>query len=571
MLKKTSILSLLLRYKYSFLLGIAALTVVDLAQLTIPMIVGWIIDTLTSPDPSPDKITKYALYIFGLGIIMAFFRLGWRYFIMGSARKIENSLRNEFFHHLQSLHYDFFSSKKIGDLMAHTVNDIETLKFSCGLGVLVAYDGIFLFVFIFITMLFVSPMLTLIAFIPFPLLAFFMYKFGNQIEKRFQKTQESFSVLTESARQSISGIKVVKAFNREESESQDFEKSSFDYLNRNIHLIRVWGVYQPLITLMAACSTAIFILIGGLKTIEMDITLGKFTSMLVYLAMLTWPMMAMGWSVDIMKRGNASINRLNKIFKVLPRIEKIENQVDSPVSGSISVNDLSFSFNGTPVLENISLEIPRGSSLGITGTTGSGKTTLMSLLMKIYETEDNHIFVDGTDINRIPRSRIQEAVVYVPQDTTIFSGTVTDNITFMNPDLTEHQIVEAAKISAIYEDIVQFPNGFNTIVGERGLSLSGGQRQRIAIARAMLLKPRVLILDDVLSSLDLQTESIVFKNIINEMRGNTLISVSSRVPSISGFDNIAVFEDGKIVEFGNHNELKDIEGIYSHMYRMQTI
>ena len=571
MLKKTSILSLLLRYKYSFLLGIAALTVVDLAQLTIPMIVGWIIDTLTSPDPSPDKITKYALYIFGLGIFMAFFRLGWRYFIMGSARKIENSLRNEFFHHLQSLHYDFFSSKKIGDLMAHTVNDIETLKFSCGLGVLVAYDGIFLFIFIFITMLIVSPMLTLIAFIPFPLLAFFMYKFGNQIEKRFQKTQESFSVLTESARQSISGIKVVKAFNREESESQDFEKSSFDYLNRNIHLIRVWGVYQPLITLMAACSTAIFILIGGLKTIEMDITLGKFTSMLVYLAMLTWPMMAMGWSVDIIKRGNASINRLNKIFKVLPRIEKIENQVDSPVSGSISVNDLSFSFNGTPVLENISLEIPRGSSLGITGTTGSGKTTLMSLLMKIYETEDNHIFVDGTDINRIPRSRIQEAVVYVPQDTTIFSGTVTDNITFMNPDLTEHQIVEAAKISDIYEDIMQFPNGFNTIVGERGLSLSGGQRQRIAIARAMLLKPRVLILDDVLSSLDLQTESIVFKNIINEMRDNTLISVSSRVPSISGFDNIAVFENGKIVEFGNHNELKDIEGIYSHMYRMQTI
>ena len=571
MLKKTSILSLLLRYKYSFLLGIAALTVVDLAQLTIPMIVGWIIDTLTSPDPSPDKITKYALYIFGLGIFMAFFRLGWRYFIMGSARKIENSLRNEFFHHLQSLHYDFFSSKKIGDLMAHTVNDIETLKFSCGLGVLVAYDGIFLFIFIFITMLIVSPMLTLIAFIPFPLLAFFMYKFGNQIEKRFQKTQESFSVLTESARQSISGIKVVKAFNREESETQDFEKSSFDYLNRNIHLIRVWGVYQPLITLMAACSTAIFILIGGLKTIEMDITLGKFTSMLVYLAMLTWPMMAMGWSVDIIKRGNASINRLNKIFKVLPRIEKIENQVDSPVSGSISVNDLSFSFNGTPVLENISLEIPRGSSLGITGTTGSGKTTLMSLLMKIYETEDNHIFVDGTDINRIPRSRIQEAVVYVPQDTTIFSGTVTDNITFMNPDLTEHQIVEAAKISAIYEDIMQFPDGFNTIVGERGLSLSGGQRQRIAIARAMLLKPRVLILDDVLSSLDLQTESVVFKNIINEMRGNTLISVSSRVPSISGFDNIAVFENGKIVEFGNHNELKDIEGIYSHMYRMQTI
>jgi ATP-binding cassette subfamily B protein len=272
-----------------------------------------------------------------------------------------------------------------------------------------------------------------------------------------------------------------------------------------------------------------------------------------------------------MKRGNASINRLKNIFKIQPRVESIENQVDSPVSGSINIKDLSFSYNGNPALDNISLEIPKGLSLGITGTTGSGKTTLMSLLMKIYDPEDNYIFIDGTDINRIPRSRIQEAIVYVPQDTTIFSGTVTDNITFMNPDLTEHQIVEAARISAIYDDIVQFPNGFNTIVGERGLSLSGGQRQRIAIARAMLLKPKVLILDDVLSSLDLQTESVVFKNIMNEMRDNTLISVSSRVPSISGFDNIAVFENGKIVEFGNHRELKDLDGIYSHMYKMQTI
>ena len=571
MFKKTSILSLLLRYKYSFLLGIAALTIVDLAQLTIPLIVGWIIDALTSPEPKSSDITKYALYILGLGLFMAVFRLGWRYFIMGSARKIENSLRNEFFNHLQSLHYDFFSSRKVGDLMAHTVNDIETLKFSCGLGVLVAYDGIFLFIFIFITMLFVSPMLTVIAFIPFPLLAFFMYKFGNQIEKRFQGTQDSFSVLTESARQSISGIKVVKAFNRQDSESRDFEQSSADYLNRNIHLIKVWGVYQPLITFMAACSTAIFILIGGIKTIEMDITLGTFTSMLVYLAMLTWPMMAMGWSVDIMKRGNASINRLNNIFKVIPPAEKTGDLVDRPLNGSIKVDDLSFSYNGKNALQHISLEIPRGSSLGITGTTGSGKTTLMNLLMKIYEPENNRIFIDATDINRIPRSRIQESIVYVPQDTTIFSGTVTDNITFMNPDLTEHQIVEAARVSAIYEDIIEFPNGFNTVVGERGLSLSGGQRQRIAIARAILLKPKVLILDDVLSSLDLQTESVVFKNIIKEMKGNTLISVSSRVPSISGFDNIAVFEDGKIVELGNHAELIGIKGIYSHMYRMQTI
>ena len=547
------------------------MSLVDLAQLAMPKIVQWVIDTLTLPNPSFKDISKYGIYILCLGVFMAVFRLGWRYFIMGAARKIENSLRNEFFKHMQSLHYDFFSSKKVGDLMAHTVNDIETLKFSCGLGVLIAYDGVFLFFFIFIAMLFLAPELTLYAFIPFPFLAFFMYKFGNQIETRFQKSQDSFSELTESARQSISGIKVVKAFNREPSELKDFEKASHDYLNRNINLIKIWGIYQPLITFMAGMATVIFIMFGGIGAISMDITLGKFTAMLVYLAMLTWPMMAMGWSVDIMKRGNASINRLNKIFSVQPKKEKYDGEFDRPISGDIKINNLSFSYNGRPVLRDISLEIPKGSSLGITGTTGAGKSTLINLLMKVYDVDENQILIDQTDINKIPRERIQESIIYVPQDTTIFSGSVSDNITFMNPELTEHQIVEASKVAAIYNEITEFPSGFKTVVGERGLSLSGGQRQRIALARAVLLKPKVLVLDDVLSSLDLQTESIVFKNIVKAMRGNTLIAISSRVPSISGFDNIAVFENGRIVEFGNHHELINIKGIYSSMYKMQTI
>ena len=571
MRKKTSILSLLLKYKYSFIAGVIALSLVDLAQLAIPKVVGWVIDALTIQNPDSKLITRYGLYILGLGIFMAIFRLGWRYFIMGSARKIENSLRNEFFDHMQSLHFDFFSSKKVGDLMAHTVNDIETLKFSCGLGVLIAYDGIFLFVLIFIAMLTVSPELTLYAFIPFPLLGLFMYKFGNMIEERFQSTQNSFSELTESARQSISGIKVVKAFNREKAEFDDFENASLNYLDRNLHLVKIWGVYQPLITFMAATATVIFILFGGTSAINAEITVGKFTTMLVYLAMLTWPMMAMGWSVDIMKRGNASINRLNKIFSIEPQKEVIANSFNRPVEGSIYFNNLSFSYNGHLALNNISLEIPKATSLGITGTTGSGKTTLIKLLMKMYSVEDNKIFIDQIDINNIPKERIQESIIYVPQETTVFSGTIADNITFMNPNLTEHQIVEASKLASIYDEISEFPDGFNTIVGERGLSLSGGQRQRIAIARAILLKPKVLILDDVLSSLDLQTENTVLKNIKELMKTKTLIAVSSRVPSISSFDQIAVFEDGRRVEYGNHKELMSINGIYSALYKMQTI
>lgn len=490
---------------------------------------------------------------------------------MGAARKIENSLRNEFFKHMQSLHFDFFSSKKVGDLMAHTVNDIETLKFSCGLGVLVAYDGIFLFFFIFITMFLVAPELTLYAFIPFPFLAFFMYKFGNMIEKRFQKTQDSFSNITETARQSVSGIKVVKAFNREEFELSDFEKASQHYLNRNIDLVRVWGIYQPLITFMAATASAIFILIGGISAINMELSLGKFTAMLVYLAMLTWPMMAMGWSVDIMKRGNASINRLNKIFEIQPKKEKTNCNFDSPINGKIECKNLDFSFNGKKVLKNINLEIPAGTSLGIIGTTGSGKSTLLDLIMKIYEVNDGMLFIDETDLNNISRENIKDSIIYVPQETTVFSGTLRDNITFMNPNLTEHQIMEAVKLSAIYEEINEFPDGINTIVGERGLSLSGGQRQRIAIARAVLLHPRILILDDVLSSLDLQTESVVLKNLRKFMKNKTLISVSTRVPSLREFEQIAVFEDGRIVEFGNHLELVSADRIYSSLYKMQTI
>lgn len=572
-MNKKSIFSLLLQYKYSFIAGVTALTVVDLAQLAIPKVVQWLIDSLTLGNAGFREISRYGLYILGLGLFMALFRFGWRFFIMGAARKIENSLRNEFFNHLQSMHYDFFSRKKVGDLMAHTVNDIETLKFSCGLGVLIAYDGIFLFCFIFIAMLLVSPELTLYAFIPFPVLGIFMYVFGNRIEKRFQRTQDSFSDLTENARQSISGIKVIKAFNRENAELGEFEKASQEYLDRNINLIRVWGVYQPLITFFAGTAGAIFLFLGGISAVKMEISVGKFTAMLVYLSMLTWPMMAMGWSVDIMKRGKGSINRLNRIFAIKPRVQEVSyEEFTTPVYGDISIRDLDFRYKqGNRVLKDINLEIPQGSTLGITGTTGAGKTTLLNILMKVLEVDDGKIFINAIDINRIPRERIQEKFIYVPQETTVFSGTIEDNITFMNPDITFEQVEEAARISGIHEEIMEYPEGFRTYVGERGLSLSGGQRQRLSIARAILLNPEVLILDDVLSSIDLQTESLVLNNIKKTMKGKTLIAVSSRVPSIRDFDNIAVFEEGRIIEEGKHSKLMRTNGIYSGMYRVQII
>jgi ATP-binding cassette subfamily B protein len=569
-MKKKTLFSLLRKYKYSFLAGLLALSLVDLCQLSIPLIIEKVVDALTLEGAGMGDISKYGLILLFIAVAMSVFRFFWRYFIMGAARRIEQSLRNEFFSHLQSLHFDFFSQRKVGDLMAHTVNDIETLKFACGLGVLIAYDGIFLLVFIFGAMLYISPQLTLYVFIPFPILGFLILRFGRMIEQRFQKVQDSFSGLTESARASISGIKVVKAYVREGEEVKDFESSSAAYLDRNLRLIKIWGVYQPVITYLAALATVIFLWLGGIDTITLNITLGDFAAVLLYLTMLAWPMMAMGWAVDIIKRGNASLNRINDILLVRPQSPAEPGAVDLNIEGTIELKDLSFSYNGKRVLKNVSLKIPAGRAVGFTGATGSGKSTVFQLLTRVEEPPENTMFVDGVDVRKIKRDSLREGIVYVPQETTVFSGTVRDNISFMNPDLTESDIENAARVAELYDEIMDFPGGFDARVGERGLSLSGGQRQRIALARAVLLKPRVLILDDVFSSLDLKTESMVLKNLRKEMKGRTLLAISSRVPSISGFDSIAVFDNGRLVEHGSHSELISKNGIYAGLYRIQT-
>jgi ATP-binding cassette subfamily B multidrug efflux pump len=575
--KKKTLTSLVLDYKYSVLAGIVALSIVDLAQLSIPQIIQRAIDALTIKNAGIEALTKYALYILGLAFVMSIFRFLWRYFILGASRKIELNLRNRFFSHLQSLSFDFYAEKKTGDLMAHTVNDIEAIRMACGIGVVIAYDGILLLTFILAAMAYVSPTLTLYALIPFPILAVTVAKFGKVIEDRFEKVQASFSELTENARESISGIKVIKAFVREKDEARDFEGISRQYLDIGLHLIKIESIYQPLITFIAGVSTAIFLWMGGRRTITLDITLGDFAAISVYLGMLTWPMVAMGWAVDIIKRGSASLKRVNEILLTMPDVGDAPDSVDVDVDGRIEFRNLNFSYpdgGGTehhaPTLSNLTLDVPMGAALGITGSTASGKSTLLKLLMRIIEPAEGQIFIDGIDVRRIRKESLRKGIILLPQETTVFSGTIRDNIAFMNPNITDREIIEASKATQIYDEIMEFPGGFDALVGERGLSLSGGQRQRIALARAILLKPKVLILDDVLCSLDLKTENAVIKNLRRIMRGRTLIVVSSKVPSISGFDRIAVLENGKLVELGNHDELMAEDGIYARLYNVQT-
>ena len=570
--KKKTLTFLVLQYKYSILAGIVALSVVDLSQLSIPLIIERAIDALTLKGAGLQALTRYALYILGLAVVMSIFRFFWRYFILGASRKIEFTLRNEFFTHLQRLPFDFYGERKVGDLMALTVNDIEAIRMACGIGVVVAYDGILLFVFILAAMAYVSPTLTLYAIIPFPILGFIVARFGKMIEDRFEKVQASFSDLTEKARESISGVKVVKAFVKERSEVEDFENTSNDYLGVNLRLIKIWGVYQPLITFIAGIATAIFLWVGGRSTITLGITLGDFAAISIYLGMLTWPMVAMGWAVDIIKRGNASIKRVNEILLTRPEIAGSQDSVEIEIKGKIEFRNLSFSYpNGKKALTNINLTIPEGTSLGITGGTASGKSTLLKLLMKIIEPSEGQIFIDGIDLRKIKKDSLRKGLIFLPQETVIFSGTIRDNIAFMNPDVSDKEIIEAAKLAEIYNEIESFPGGLDARVGERGLSLSGGQRQRIALARAILLKPKVLILDDVLSSLDLRTEGLVLRNLKRFMNGKTIIVVSSKVPSISGFDKLAVLEKGKLIELGTHDDLMNRDGIYTRLYRVQTL
>ena len=570
--KKKTLTFLVLRYKYSILAGIVALSVVDLSQLSIPLIIERAVDALTLKGAGLQALTRYALYILGLAVVMSIFRFFWRYFILGASRKIEFTLRNEFFTHLQRLPFDFYGERKVGDLMALTVNDIEAIRMACGIGVVVAYDGILLFVFILAAMAYVSPTLTLYAIIPFPILGFIVARFGKMIEDRFEKVQASFSDLTEKARESISGVKVVKAFVKERSEVEDFENTSNDYLGVNLRLIKIWGVYQPLITFIAGIATAIFLWVGGRSTITLGITLGDFAAISIYLGMLTWPMVAMGWAVDIIKRGNASIKRVNEILLTRPEIAGSQDSVEIEIKGKIEFRNLSFSYpNGKKALTNINLTIPEGTSLGITGGTASGKSTLLKLLMKIIEPSEGQIFIDGIDLRKIKKDSLRKGLIFLPQETVIFSGTIRDNIAFMNPDVSDKEIIEAAKLAEIYNEIESFPGGLDARVGERGLSLSGGQRQRIALARAILLKPKVLILDDVLSSLDLRTEGLVLRNLKRFMNGKTIIVVSSKVPSISGFDKLAVLEKGKLIELGTHDDLMNRDGIYTRLYRVQTL
>lgn len=555
--------------RWRILIGLLALLVVDVLQLFIPRIIKFSIDDLTSGEASPRKLLLYGVEIFILALGIGGFRYIWRYYLLGTARKIEKTLRDKLFLHLQSLSPSFFLRSKVGDLMAHSINDIEAVRMALALGVVFLTDTLILGIFTLFFMIYIHPQLTLYAVLPMPLITLVTLFFSRFLHERFENLQKAFAQLTERIRESISAIRVIRAYAQEEWEKKRVSHLSQDYMEKGLKVTQIWGLFFPILLFLSNLSMAIVLYIGGRFTILQSISPGDLIAFMSYLGLLTWPMMALGWAINLIQRGKVSMDRVNQILKERPEI------MDPPevlplmsLQGRIEIKGLTFKIenHSPPILDHLDLEIQRGEKIVMVGKTGSGKSTFCRLLTRILESPKDSIFYDGIEIHRIPLKVLRSSIGYVPQETFLFSDTLRENITFGNSKATEEEIEEVIRIAQLEEEIRSFPEGLQTMIGEKGINLSGGQAQRVAIARALLLKPAIFILDNALSSVDLQTEERILEGLERFLKGKTLILITHRIAPLQRADRIVVLEKGRIVEMGDHQTLLSKGGIYTKLY-----
>jgi ATP-binding cassette subfamily B protein len=555
--------------RWRILIGLFALIIVDVLQLFIPRIIKYAIDDLTSGVISPHQLLLYGIEVLILSIGIGGFRYVWRYLLLGAARRVEKALRDRLFLHLQTLSFSYFSRTKVGDLMAHATNDIEAVRMSLALGSVFLVDTIILGILTIFFMIYIHPLLTLYAILPMPLITVITLFFSRVIHQRFEILQRTFALLTERVRESIAGIRVVKAYVQEEAEREKLSRLSQDYIQKNIGVTKVWGIFFPFILFFSNLSMAIVLYLGGKLTIFQSISIGDFVAFMSYLGMLAWPMMALGWAINVIQRGEASMGRLNKIFGEIPEISDLtEATWSGALKGRIEMRGLTFSpgNGGNPLLRDIHLTVHKGERIVIVGRIGAGKTVLCDLLVRILEPPKGRIFFDGIEIHHIPLKVLRRNIGYVPQETLLFSDTIRENIAFGNLDATEEEIEKAARTAQIYEEVMGFPEGMNTVIGEKGITLSGGQRQRIAIARTLLMNPPIFILDDALSSVDIQTEERILEGLEKFLKGKTSILITHRIAPLQRADRIIVLDEGRVVEMGDHPTLLAKGGIYADLY-----
>lgn len=554
--------------------GIAMLILVDIAQLAVPKVMQYAIDHIQSRSIDNTGLIYIALIIVALAIAVMVLRFFWRILIIGNSHKIEQSLRQDFYNHLLKLSQNFFNKSKTGDLMAYATNDLGSVRMLFGMGFIAAMDIIFMTVASFSFMLSINFRLTALAIIPLPFLSFTISYFGKRMHKGFAKVQESFATLSGRIQESISGIRIVKAFVQEKAELEKVDEVSVNFVQQNIKLAKISGIFHPFMSFVISTSMIITLLFGGRAAIRGEITIGEFIAFFSYLGMLVWPMIAIGMIVDMYQRGTASLKRLNEIFEIKPEID--DTDADSSITeikGSIEIRKLSFRYGeGLPLIfSDVSAQLDAGKTLAVVGRTGSGKTSLIELLVRIYNPPRESILIDGRDIYEIPLNVLRRDMVLVPQDIFLFSDTIANNIRLGNPDTPDEAVFNAAKAANVYNEIMEFEQGFETVIGERGVTLSGGQKQRVAIARALLTDPQILILDDALSAVDTKTERHILENLIKVRQGKTTIIIAHRISSIQHADKIIVLGDGVILERGTHQSLVDQGGLYSELVEKQRI
>jgi ATP-binding cassette subfamily B protein len=562
------------RYRKHFAWGGISVICYNALKVLIPIIIGRAVDDLKT-GVTQQKIVFHALRLLGAAALSAVFLYITRQVIIGASREIEYDLRNDVFANLERQSASFFQKNRTGDIMARTTNDLSAVRQLLGPAIMYSANTVVFMAAALPLMIRISPRLTLFAFVPLPFASVLVQQFGARIHRRFERIQAMFSDISAKAQENFSGARLIRAFAQEEAEIASFERANQEYIDRSMHLVRLMAMLWPTLEFVLGLSLMITLLVGGHQVLAGHISAGEFAEYLVYMVQLTFPMIAVGWVVNLFQRGTASVIRIDELLKAQPEItdEPGLAPVTPRLRGEIEFRNLTFRYapDGPVVLEDINLRIPAGTSLAIVGPTGSGKTTLIHLIPRIYDADAGMVLIDGAPIREHAIESLRREIGMVPQETFLFSDTLAHNVSFGAPDATEQQIEDAASIAHIRTEILEFPKGFSTVVGERGITLSGGQKQRTAIARAVIRNPRILILDDALASVDTFTEEQILSGLRQVMQGRTTIFISHRVSTARNADQIAVLVEGRIAELGTHEQLLGRGGYYTRLYEKQQL
>ncbi len=565
------------KYRGSYVVGTICVFINNGVWILFPLVLRHAVDGLRT-EVSREKLLTYSLELLGVAAIKGIFQFLTRWIVIGISREIEFDLRNDLFRHLESLSYSYYQRTRTGDIMARATNDLNAVRMLLGPAIMYSANTIVFTAGALAFMLSISPKLTMYAFLPLPVVSITVQYFGKQIHERFEKIQAMFSEISARAQENFSGARVVRAYVQEEPEIAAFETSNREYIHRSLKLVRLMGMLWPTLETMLGMAIVLVLWLGGREVLHGRMTVGGFVAFNTYMVQLTWPVIALGWVINIFQRGTASMARINEILVEQPEIADSssvkaagEGDPATQIQGEIEFRGLNFAYNGVPVLHDINLRIPAGSSLAIVGPTGSGKTTLVSLIPRIYDAAPGSVLIDGRPVREFPLEPLRRQIGFVPQETFLFSETIRENIAFGKADATEEEVRSAAEAASIAQDIEEFPERYRTLVGERGITLSGGQKQRTAIARAIIRNPRILILDDALSSVDTHTEDKILNHLREVMQGRTTIFISHRVSTVRNADRIAVLHAGRIVELGTHDELLARNGYYSDLYNKQLL